>query len=93
MDLAIGHFDLNQGTVALEQQKIPLNAHVNNLRAQLAYNLLAQTYQGQISFAPVYVVAGKNTPVVLSVSLPLTIGSDRIELHQASISTAASSLS
>ena len=93
VDLAIGHFDLDHGSVALEQQKIPLNAHVNNLRAQLAYNLLAQTYQGKISFAPVYVVAAKNTPVTVNVSLPLTIGSDRIELHQASISTAASTLS
>lgn len=70
VDLAVGHFDLNNGQLALENQKLPLNAHVNNLRAQLAYGMLTQSYAGEIAFAPVYVVSGKATPVVVSVKLP-----------------------
>ncbi len=93
VDLAIGHFDLNNGQLALENQKLPLSAHVNNLRAQLAFNILTQNYAGEIAFAPVYVVSGKATPVVVSVKIPLTIGNDRIELHHANIATAASQLS
>ncbi len=93
VDLAIGHFEINQGALSLEQSTIPLNAQADDLKARLDYNLLASTYGGQISFAPVYVMAGRRTPVRVDVKLPVTIGTDRIELHRATVSTAASVLS
>ncbi|HVW08366.1 MAG TPA: translocation/assembly module TamB domain-containing protein [Bryobacteraceae bacterium] len=93
VDLAIGHFEINQGAVALEQTTIPLDAQVDDLKARLDYNLLASSYGGQISFAPAYVMADRRTPVPVNVRLPITIGSDRIELHHASLSTAASTVS
>jgi len=93
VDLAIGHFEINQGALLLEQSTIPLNAQADDLKARLDYNLLASTYGGQVSFAPVYVMAGRRTPVRVDVKLPVTIGSDRIELHRATVSTAASVLS
>jgi translocation and assembly module TamB len=93
VDLAIGHFEINQGALLLEQSTIPLNAQADDLKARLDYNLLASTYGGQVSFAPAYVMAGRRTPVRVNVKLPVTIGSDRIELHRATLSTAASVLS
>src|SRR3569833_800209 len=93
VDLAIGHFEINQGALSLEQSTIPLNAQADDLKARFDYNLLASTYGGQLSFAPVYVMAGRRTPVRVDVKLPVTIGTDRIELHRATVSTAASVLS
>jgi translocation and assembly module TamB len=93
VDLAIGHFEINQGAVSLEQAKMPLHAEGDDLKARLDYNLTASTYGGEISFAPVYVMSGRRTPVRVDVRLPVTIGSDRIELHRATISTRASVLS
>ncbi|HEU5021579.1 MAG TPA: hypothetical protein VFT60_06800, partial [Bryobacteraceae bacterium] len=93
VDLAIGHFEINQGALALGQSTIPLNAQADDLKARLDYNTLASTYGGQVSFAPVYVMAGRRTPVRVDVKLPVTIGSDSIELRRATISTAASILS
>ncbi len=93
VDLAIGHFKLNQGALSLEQTTIPLDAQADDLKARLDYNLLSSTYGGQVSFAPIYVMAGRRTPVRVDVKLPVTIGTDRIELHRATISTPASVLS
>lgn len=93
VDLAIGHFEINQGALLLEQSAIPLNAQADDLKARLDYNMLASTYGGQVSFAPIYVMAGRRTPVRVDVKLPVTIGRDRIELHRATVSTAASVLS
>ena len=45
----------------------------NNLRAQLWFNLLTQGYKGQVSLQPLYVVSGRNTPVVFTVTLPVVL--------------------
>ncbi len=90
VDLAIGHFALNRGFVAFDERRTPLNVQMSNLEARLTYNTFAQTYQGTIAFAPVYVVSGRNTPLAVEARLPLVFGSDRIELHRATVSTAAS---
>jgi translocation and assembly module TamB len=92
-DLAVERFELNNGTVALDSRKQPFNLRGNNLRAQLSYSLLSRNYSGQISLEPFYVVSGRNAPVTIRVTLPLTIGSDRIEVHRASISTPGSMVS
>ncbi len=93
VDLAIGHFELSNGVATFVRQTVPFSLNANNLRAQLFYSLTTNTYHGDISLAPVYVVSGRSTPVVISLKLPLTIGSDRVELHQATLSTNASKIS
>lgn len=93
VDLAVGRFELSNGLVALELQKVPLNFTGNDLHAQLTYNALSTNYRGEISFSPLYVVSGRKTPVSFRIALPLTIGSDRIDLHKASISSGGSTLS
>lgn len=91
-DLAIDRFELNNGVLAFESQRQPLNVRGTNLRAQLLYDHRSRTYGGEVSLAPLYVVSGRRTPVSFTVTLPLTIAGDRIALHHASISSGASRL-
>jgi translocation and assembly module TamB len=92
VDLAIGHFEINNGLVTVAAQKHELNVRGNNLRALLSYNTLSQKYSGQISLQPLYVVSGRNTPVDFTVSLPVTLARDKIEVHGARIASPLSTL-
>lgn len=90
VNLAVRQFDLQDGTISVESQKQPLNVKGENLLAQLAYDTVRHTYNGRISLQPVYVIANRNSPVTLRISLPLTIARDRIDVRNATISSAAS---
>ncbi len=90
VDLAIGHFELNNGTVLFADKKIALDARGENLRAQLDYSSLKQSYQGRVTMAPLYVTYGKNAPLNINVTLPVTLEKDRIAFDNAKIATADS---
>ncbi len=92
VDLAIRRFDLNQGSVMFADQKIPLAAHGRDLRAQLLFNTVSSTYKGDVSFATVQLFQPGRPPIEASVKLPVSIAKDRVDLNNATISTAASSL-
>ncbi len=92
VDLAVGRFELNNGLLAVASQKQNLTFRGQNLRALLTYNILNQGYQGQLSFEPLYVLSGQNTPVNFRVTLPVALQRDRIDLHQGRITTAESDL-
>lgn len=92
VDLAVGHFDLNHGVLTFNSHKQPLDLHCNNLSAQLWYNLQTQGYQGRLSLAPVYIASGRNTPVGITINLPVVLERDRIRLHDARVTTAASEI-
>ena len=92
VDLAIGKFALQNGTVRYNDISQPLEIRGENLRLQLAYDMLKRSYQGQLDLQPAYVVRGRNTPVVLSLRMPLLLERDRISLTDASLSTALSQL-
>jgi len=93
VDLAIRHFEVTNGLLTMESRQQPLNVRGNNLRAQLAYNTAAQGYQGELSLEPLYVLAGRNTPVNFKITLPVELRRDRIDIRKASIATAASMIS
>lgn len=92
VDLAVGRFELTNGLLAFNSQKQELNVRGNNLRAQLWYNVLKQGYHGQLSLEPLYVLSGRNTPVTFTVTLPLSIERDRVDLQNARISTPLSEI-
>src|SRR5579862_757548 len=92
VDLAVNDFELTNGLVAFNSQQQALNVRANDLRAQLRYNLLDQGYRGQISLKPLYVVSGRNTPVNVTVTLPIALQRDGIDLHDARIATAQSEI-
>ncbi len=92
VNAAIGRFDLNNATIAFADAKDTLSLHANNFLAQLSFNALQQSYRGELSFQPIYVAAGRNTPVTLDVTLPVTIEKDSVALNDASIATDKSNL-
>jgi translocation and assembly module TamB len=92
VDLAVRHFEFTNGLLTLNSQKQALNVRGDNLRAQLWYSVLKRGYEGQISLEPLYLIAGRNTPVKFALTLPIALGRDRIDLRDAKISTAASQI-
>ncbi|HEX4595269.1 MAG TPA: translocation/assembly module TamB domain-containing protein [Bryobacteraceae bacterium] len=92
VNLAVDHFELTDGLVTVASQKQAVNIRGNDLKADLWYNVLNQGYRGQLSFQPLYVASGRNTPVNFTITLPVALQRDRIEFHDAKISTALSSI-
>jgi translocation and assembly module TamB len=92
VDLAVGRFDLRNGSVAFADRKTALNASGRNLRAQLNYNLLKDSYTGELAVSPLYLKSGANEPVNVDVKLPVTLERDRIALADGRLSTPESEL-
>ena len=92
MDLAVGHFDLSNGLLVFESRKQALDVRGSNLHAQLWFNALQARYSGDLSFQPLYVASGRNTPVNFTVRLPMTLRRDRIDVQNATITTASTSM-
>lgn len=92
VDLAVDHFDLSDGLVTVASEKQPLNLRGNNLDVQLWYNALNQGYKGQLSFQPLYVAYERNTPVNLTITVPVALQRDRVDFHDAKIATDQSSI-
>ena len=92
VDLAVGHFALNDGRIIFASQQHDLNIQGSNLRMNLAFNVLTQGYEGRLVFEPIYVVSGRNTPVQFAVTLPMTLQKDKIAFRNATIATPRSSL-
>lgn len=92
VDLAIGKFDLRNGSFTFAQRKSELNASGANLRAQLGYNALRPSYAGELDISPLHVRLGPNAPVDIDVKLPLTMEKDKIALNTAQITTPQSKI-
>ena len=92
VDLAVRRFELTNGVLAFNSQRQAFNIRGTNLRAQLWYSVLKQGYQGQVALDPLYVISGRNTPVKFTLTLPIALERDRIELHDAKISTPSSEI-
>ena len=92
VDLAVGHFDLNHGSVSFNSQKQDFSLSGEALHAQLWYNALKQGYKGEIALSPLYYVAGSKTPVQFRITLPVTLGADSIAFDNGSIATNQSQL-
>src|SRR5262249_11970818 len=92
IDLAVDRFLLSDGLLTFNEQKQPVDLRGNNLRALLSFNLLTKTYKGEISLQPIYVVSGRNTPVVFTVNMPVTIERTRVNLENARIATPSSEI-
>jgi translocation and assembly module TamB len=93
IDLAVGHFDLSNGLLVFESEKQALNMRGSDLHVELWFNALKQGYSGELLFQPVYMASGRNTPVVATVKLPVSFERDRIDFHDASITTPQTSVS
>jgi translocation and assembly module TamB len=92
VNLEVGRFDVMNGLIAVESFKQPLTIRGNNLLARLDYNPGSQSYKGEISLEPLYMVRDRNTPVNLRIHLPLSLERDRIDIRNGAVSTSASAV-
>jgi translocation and assembly module TamB len=92
VDLAIGRFSLQDGSVRVADQKIPFSARGQNLTVQLRYEMVPQQYRGQITMDPLFVQYAENRQGNVKVDLNVILGKDRIELPSATMATPNSSV-
>ncbi|MCU1325719.1 MAG: hypothetical protein JWN34_1089, partial [Bryobacterales bacterium] len=92
VNLAVGHFQLEDGLFVANGKAKEFEVRGNDLRAELYFNALRQSYSGELALQPLYVLSGRNTPVNFQVRLPVTLAKDRLDLRNASISTDSSRL-
>ena len=92
VDLAVGHFELSNGSVRFNSQQQDFDLRGESLHAQLWYNVVKQGYTGELSMTPLYMVSGRNTPVKVLLVLPVKLESDRIAFENARIETDHSQL-
>ncbi len=90
VDLAIGRFDLRNGSFHLGNQTTHLDAHGDNFRAQLGYNALNPSYNGEIYISPLRLRNGSNAPLDIDVKLPVSAHKDNLQLTNATFTTAHS---
>lgn len=82
VDLAVGRFDLRNGSLMFAGRMNAIEARGENLRALLAYNHLLARYTGTVEVSPLY---WNGLP--LDVKLPLTLEKDKIVLANALFTT------
>ena len=87
VDLAIGHFDLRNGSFFFGNQQSHLDASGANFRAQLGYNALAPSYTGQIDISPLHLRSGGNAPLDVNIQIPITAHKDQIQVANAQFVT------
>jgi translocation and assembly module TamB len=87
VDLAIGRFDLVNGSAGFADHPAAINATGQNLRAHLTYNTVHPSYAGEVDMAPLVFKSGNNAPVDVNVKLPLSMEKDKITLSNAQLET------
>jgi translocation and assembly module TamB len=92
IDLAVDRFMISDGLLTFNSHPQAVDVRGNNLHAVLSFNTLARSYQGTISMQPIYVVSGRNTPVVFTVSLPVLLERKRVTFQNARIATPQSEI-
>ena len=91
LDLAIGRFNLENGTVEVQDHgATPFDARGQNLRLELAYDGSGPRYHGRISVSPADFQWGAHRPVPLDVSLTLGLEKNRVQIESARVATAQS---
>ncbi len=87
VDLAIGRFDLRNGSLTFAESRSDFSASGGNLRAQIAYNPLHPSYRGEVDISPLHLTSAGNAPLDVDVRLPLVLEKDKITLADARLTT------
>ncbi len=85
--LAIGRFEVSNGSAAFADQKIGFSGSGSRVQIQLFYAPKTTSYQGDVRIGALQLASGAGQPLAASVDVPIVIGKDRIELKSASIAT------
>jgi translocation and assembly module TamB len=87
--LAVHRFDISAGSFQLADHTIPLNIHGSDFRSEIAYNGVAQEYQGEVSLS---VAAQDRSALNAHLAIPLILGRDGIRFTDVRFHTPGSSL-
>lgn len=87
LDLAIGRFTVQNGTIQANSETTPWSATGQNLRAQFTYSRLNPRYTGDISMQPLHLTISKDRPLDVGVKISLQIEKNRLTISSARLET------
>jgi len=88
VNLAIGRFQVNHGSVNFADRPSAFDARGENLFARFAYNPRHPGYTGELDISPLILQSGSRPPVDLNLRLPVVIDGDRIAVSNAHLANA-----
>jgi translocation and assembly module TamB len=92
VNLAIRRFEINSGLLEYSQNRIAFSGRGEQLRVLLNYDVQNPKYSGSVSIDPLLFTSGKNPPLAIHVSLPLTIDKETIASNGATFSSGQSKI-
>jgi len=87
VDLAVGRFTVQRGSLRIGDQQVPFSLEGENLAARFAYEMAPGRYHGQISMDPLVGQYARNKRTNLNLNMNVVLGKDRIELTDATFAT------
>ncbi|MCU1274112.1 MAG: hypothetical protein JWO48_1543, partial [Bryobacterales bacterium] len=87
LDLAIGRFSVQHGTVDVNSQRNPWAASGENLRAQFTYDMLRRAYGGDISIQPIHLTVSNSLPVDIGVKVSIALEKNKLTVSRALLET------
>jgi translocation and assembly module TamB len=92
VDLAIGRFDLRNGSFTFADTKMPLDATGRNLGVLLTFNPADKTYQGRLSIQPLVLHYATHQPLDVNIAVPVMLAANAVDIQNARIQTSRSAL-
>jgi len=92
VNLAIGKFDLRNGSLTVANRQTNFGAAGEHLLAHLDYNTINPSYKGELDMSPLDLKTGNNPMLAVNVKLPVTLEKDKITLANAQLTTPESQI-
>lgn len=90
LDLAIGRFQADDGSIQVNGHSAAWSADGENLRSQFAYDRRGRRYAGDVSFAPLHLKVTQETTLDVSAQISLAVERNKVIVSRARIETARS---
>jgi translocation and assembly module TamB len=83
--LAVKHFELNRGTVELDNRKYDFNVRGDQLHARVGFESVESRYSGSFSSQEFFVRSGLAIPFAANISTRFVFGRDHAELNNLTV--------
>ncbi len=93
LDLKVQHFELHDGFVEYNSQRIPLDARGDRLQASITYEAAGPRYVGEISSRQIHVSSPRlKAPVAFNLDAQVALERNQIQVMRASLESEGSKL-
>lgn len=92
INLAVGHYELNDGVFELDERSTPINLRGDGLALQLTYDAHTPSYAAEIGSRGLRVTAAGAAPVELGFASHVTLEKSRLVITALDLSTSRSSV-